>query len=74
MNFQFIRREGFDKMIRQDYRHDRRLHASAIVFDHLNQLMLIIFFQIGFEVTREMLQYINVILPRCTNLQSIHEL
>ena len=28
----------------------------------------------GFELTREMLQYINVILPRYTNLQSILEL
>ena len=61
-------------MIEQGYRRYQRHHASAIVFDHLNQLTLVIFLQIGFEIIREMLQYINVNLPRCTNLQSIHEL
>ena len=61
-------------MIEQGYRHYQRRHANAIAFDHLNQLTLIIFLQIGFEIIREMLQYINVNLPHCTNLQSIHEL
>ena len=43
-------------------------------FDHLNQLTLVIFVQMGLEITREVLKYINVVLPRCTNFQSIHEL
>ena len=74
MNFRCIRRETFKKVIEEGYRHYQKHHAIAISFDHLNQLTLVIFVQMGLEITREVLKYINVVLPRCTNFQSIHEL
>ena len=47
------------KMIEQRNRNDQRHHAIAISFDHLNQLTLVIFVQMGLGITREMLNILT---------------
>ena len=59
MNFRCIRRETFKKVIEEGYRHYQKHHAIAISFDHLNQLTLVIFAQMGLGITREMLNILT---------------